>query len=408
MMTTTRRTLLGAVPALALAGASRTAQAATTLHLVYAFYSDATKPVVEGIVADYQKANPGITINAEEIGWDNLQQVLTTDVSGGTAPDIAVIATRWILDYAKQNIAEPLDSYITPQYRSEFFETLLGPSTIDGKLWGLPFVASTRALYCNTDLLQQAGVAAPPTTWDELRAAATKVKQAGKAYGFAIQGKEIETDTYWYYSLWTHGGEIVRDGKSAIASPEGVAATELYRSLIADGLTQPTPTAYNRQDVETLFKQGRVAMVATGPWLRGQLTKEAPNVKYTTSGIPEATQKATWGGTDSVVMFASGTNKPAAWKFMSEALVTPASTLELTKREGFLPVTKAAADNPQVKAELGAFTALLPYAKFAPQIPNWEQIVDITISALQTVYLGHSAAQPALSDAAKKIDALLT
>src|SRR5271154_4252901 len=102
MITTTRRTVLGAVPALALAGASRQAQAATTLHLIYAYYSEATKPVIEGIVADYQKANPGITIKAEEIGWDNLQQRLTTDISGGTAPDIAVIATRWILDYAQQ------------------------------------------------------------------------------------------------------------------------------------------------------------------------------------------------------------------------------------------------------------------------------------------------------------------
>lgn len=407
MLTTTRRTLLGAVPALALASASRAAQAATSLHLIYAYYSEATKPVVEGIVAAYQKANPDVTINAEEVGWDNLQQRFTTDISGGTAPDIGVIATRWLLDYAKQNIAEPLDGYMSPEYKGQFFETLLTPSTIDGKIWGLPFVASTRALYCNTELLQQAGVAAPPTTWDELRAAAAKVKQAGKAYGFAIQGKEIETDTYWYYALWTHGGEIVRDGKSALTAPEAVAATKMYHGLIADGLTQPTPTAYNRQDVETLFKQGRVAMIATGPWLRGQLAKEAPNVKYTASGLPTATRKATWGGTDSVVLFASGANKPAAWKFMSEGLVTPASTLELTKREGFLPVTKSAAEDPQVKADLGAFTALLPYAKFAPQIPNWEQIVDVTISALQTVYLGRSEAEPALAEAAKKVDALL-
>ena len=273
MGTIKRRTLLAGVPGLALAAGAPRAQAATSLHVIYAYYSDATAGILRNVVTDFQAANPGVTVNAEEIGWDNLQQRLTTDISGDTAPDVAVIATRWLLDWATQGVAEPLDGYASASFKGQFYDTLLKPSSVGGKLYGVPFDASTRALYYNKDLLQQAGVASPPTTWDELRLAAGKVKRAGKSYGFAIQGKEIETDTYWYYSLWSHGGEIVANGKSAIASPAGIAATQLYKQLIDEGLTQPTPTAFNRQDVETLFKQGRAAMIATGPWLLGQIKR---------------------------------------------------------------------------------------------------------------------------------------
>ncbi len=117
----------------------------------------------------------------------------------------------------------------------------------------------------------------PPKTWDELVAAAEKVKALGPdTYGFALQGKEIETDAYWYYALWTHGGELLENGKSGIAGEAGVKAANLYKSMLDAGLTEPDPTAYNRQDIERLFKTGKVAMILSGPWLRGQIKTEAP------------------------------------------------------------------------------------------------------------------------------------
>jgi multiple sugar transport system substrate-binding protein len=344
------------------------------------------------------------------VSWDNLQQRLTTDVSGGTAPDLAIVATRWLLDYATQGIAEPLDGYMSPEFRARFFSTLLSASTISGKTWGLPVVASTRVMYYNVDLLQRAGIAAPPATWDELQAAAAKIKAAGLgAYGFGLQGKEIETDTYWYYSLWTNGGELIKDGRSAIDSPAAIKAAQIYKDLINAGLTQPTPTASSRQDVESLFKQGRAAMILSGPWLRGQLATEAPKLNYGLAPIPVGTTNATWGGSDSFIMFSSSRSKQAAWKLLSEGFYDPAARLDVTLKEGFLPVTQAEAEDPRIKSDpkLAVFVSQLPVARFAPQIPNWEQISDTISSALQTIYLGHAAPDAALQQAAAKINTLL-
>ena len=131
-----------------------------------------------------------------------------------------------------------------------------------------------------------------------------------------MQGKEIETDAFWYYSLWTHGGDIIVDGKSGVASPQAIAALTLYKSMIDEGLTEPDPTGLNRQDIERLFKQGRIGMILTGPWLRGQIKTDAPDLNYAIAPIPAGSAKATYGVTDTLMVFKSSSQKDLAWKFL--------------------------------------------------------------------------------------------
>ena len=272
----------------------------------------------------------------------------------------------------------------------------------------MPILASTRALYYNEDLFGKAGIAAAPKTWEELRADAAKIK-AGGNYGFGIQGKEIETDTYWYYPFWTFGGEILVNGKSGIDSDAGVKAASLYKSFIDQGLSQPSPTGSNRQDIETLFKQGRVGAIISGPWLRGQLKAEAPNLHYGLAAVPVETTQATWAGSDSLMVFKSSPNKKEAWDFIEKGLFSPETRLEFDLTEGFLPVLKEEMENKQLAddASLKAFADMLSFAKFAPLMPQWEQVVAATTSALQKVYLGQKTPKEALDAAAKQIDGLI-
>jgi len=280
----------------------------------------------------------------------------------------------------------------------------------DGVTYGLPVAASARALYYNKELFEQAGIAEPPATWDELKAAAEKISALGdEIYGFGLQGKEIETDAYWYYALWTHGGELIEDGKSGIASEAGIQAANLYKSMIDDGLTQPGVTGYNRENVQDLFKQGRIGIMLTGPWLRGQLAEEAPDIAYGVAPIPEGIARATYGVTDSIIMFADSDVKEEAWKFLEEGAFAEASRREFTLKEGFLPVFKSIAADPHFAddPQLKAFTELLPNARFAPIIPNWEEMADATSRALQRIYLGEAEPEQALGEAAERIDQLL-
>jgi multiple sugar transport system substrate-binding protein len=384
--------------------------AASEVRVVVSYYSAETGSIFEAMAEEFEKNNPDIDVQIEVVNWDNLEQKLTTDVAGGTAPDISIIGTRWLAGYVQEGIAEPLDQYMTPEFKAKFIDVFMSPSVFDGEVYGLPVAASARAMYYNKAMFEQAGIAEPPATWDELKDAAAKIAALGDdIYGFGVQGKEIETDAYWYYALWTHGGELLTDGRSGIASEAGIEAANLYKSMIDEGLTQPGVTGYNREGLQDLFKQGRLGILLTGPWLRGQLAEEAPDIDYGIAPIPEGTTKATYGVTDSIIMFSSSQVKDDAWKFLEEAAFTDHWRREFTLKEGFVPVFKSVAEDPHFAddPELRAFTSMLPYAKFAPIIPNWEEMADATTRALQQVYLGEAPPEQALGEAAARINELL-
>lgn len=391
-------------------GIASGAPSAAEVRVVVSYYSAESGPIFEAMAEEFEAKHPDIDIQIEVVNWDNLEQKLTTDVAGGTPPDISIIGTRWLVGYAEEGVAEPLDDYITPEFRAKFIETFLEPSVIDGQLYGIPVAASARAMYYNQAMFDEAGITEPPETWDELKDAAAKISALGDdIYGFGLQGAEIETDAYWYYALWTHGGDILEDGRSGIASEAAIEAANLYKSMIDEGLTQPGVTSYSREGLQDLFKQGRLGILLTGPWFRGQMQEEAPDIEYGIAPIPRGTTRATYGVTDSIILFADSDVKDEAWQFLEESAFSDERRREFTLKEGFLPVFKSVAEDPHFAddPELKAFTDMLPYAKFAPTIARWEEMADATSRALQQIYLGQASAEEALGQAASEVDALL-
>ncbi|MGH7209902.1 MAG: ABC transporter substrate-binding protein, partial [Acetobacteraceae bacterium] len=122
---------------------------ADTVRVTVAEYSNATGPYFQSMARAFEKANPGTTIKIEVVNWDDLLQKLQTDIGGGTNPDISIIGTRWLLDFVKNGIAEPLDADMTPAFKDRFISVFLKPATINGKIYGLPIAASARALFYN-------------------------------------------------------------------------------------------------------------------------------------------------------------------------------------------------------------------------------------------------------------------
>ncbi len=378
---------------------------AETVHVTVSYYSAATGPYFEKMAADFIKANPGTDVKIDVVNWDGLLQKLRTDISGGTNPDISIIGTRWLLDFVRDDIAEPLDSYMDASFKDRFISPFLKPAAIDGKIYGLPIAASARALYYNKAMLAQAGFPNGPATWNDVAAASEKLKAAGTP-GFGLMAKGTEVDVYWYYALWSYGGDVINgQTKAAFDSPAGVAALTLYKNMVDKGLTEPGVTNYTREDLQNLFKQGRLGMVITAPFLINQIAKEAPTLDYGIVPVPKGTTSSTYAVTDSVVMFKNSKVKQAAWKFLT-FLFNKSPRVEFTKNEGFLPTTKAEAEDPYFtdNARLKTFVDLLPSAHFAPTVTGWEDTAKAVTDAVQSVYIGKTEPEAALKRAAATAD----
>ncbi len=405
----TRRLILGTAAALT---PLATMASAETLRFTVAEYSSATGPFFEEVAAAFEAANPDHDVQIEVVPWDVLLQKLTTDISGGVNADLAIIGTRWLIDFVNEGIAAPLDDLMTEELRSAFIPTLLEPAVIDGVTYGLPVAASARAMFYNRDLLEQAGHTEPPATWEEVAQVAADITALeGDAAGFGLQGAEIETDVYFYYALWSFGGDILEeDGTSGLDSEAAVQAAELYKSMIDAGTVQPGATSMSREDVQNAFKQGQVGMMITAPFLVNQIETEAPDLNFGVAPVPASAEGTnfTYGVTDSIVLFENSANKELAIQFLEFAF-SPEWRQQFDSGEGFIPVTAEVAAMPEFADDpnLQVFTGLMENARFAPLIPGWEEIAQITSDALQRIYLGEGEVQATLAEAAAEIDAII-
>jgi len=399
------KTVLGCITTALAATALALPASAKDIRFTLGEYSANTKVEFEKAARAFEAENPDMDVKIEVIPWSSYLQTLTTDISGDNAPDMSVVASIWLADFTTQGLVAPIESVVSPGLVDKFIPAMLQPSYIDGKLMGLPIAASARAMMINNDLYEKAGVK-PPATWEELQEAATRISKLGDTFGFGLPGKEEEVDVYYYYALWSFGGKIFdENGKSAIASPEGIAAAKLYADLVKGGSTQPTPTAYSREDVFNMFKQGKVGTVFTFPMLVPQIQKEAPNLKYSVLPFPVKAQKTTMAITDSVMVFESSDAKEEVRKFL-DFVYERDFRVGFDKADGLLPVTKDELADPyfQDNKDIKAFADGLAYAQFQPNVKGYDQVIDITRSALQRIYLGEAEPEAALKEAAAAID----
>jgi multiple sugar transport system substrate-binding protein len=406
--------LAGCGPRSAPPGGDGTAPAAkpqTTVRFLAMEYDTNTRPFMAEFEQTFEAAHPTIDLQIEIVDWDGGHQKLSTLVNANNPPDLANIATLWIAEYTDLDALEPLESHLSADFLEGFDPLSFHGARQGDHLYGLPIAMSARALYCNLNLLQAHGCE-PPTNWDELVAVARKCTDpAKKNYGFGVQGAKVETDVYWYYFLWNNGGEILSADlkKPAFNSPEGVAALQFVVDLVhKHKVSQPDPTAYNREGLQDLFKSGQLAMMITGPWFWSMLDKDAPDLKYQIVPIPSPGKQVTMAVTDNLVMFKGSADKAAAAEvikaFYEQSLREKwAQTFYMLPELKSVQQAQFVQDSPQWSALL----KLLPTGRFVPLHPRWTTIATEITTGVQEALLQQKTPQQALTDAAARVQQVL-
>ncbi len=223
-------------------------------------------------VADQFKAQYGIDIKYEVMGWAEYNAKIAQRVAAGNPPDIASITDSSALNFMYGNITQPLNKYMDPKdpYLN-WNPTLLDLYSVDGNVYGIPdYWISTFFIYYNKTLFEEQGIEDPyelykKGKWDfakfrEIAKKATlyeKDNTTVKCLGFAT----------WYRELFVlaNGGNIISpDGKgryiSTVDSPATLAGLNLMKDLCADGSYDGVTAGY------TEFKNRKVAMFAERPW----------------------------------------------------------------------------------------------------------------------------------------------
>jgi len=231
--------------------------------------------ISESIAAEW-----GVELEYEPGGSEtsSYQDVLRTEIAGGTAPDVFWIPGTDIADFANRglildmrDLAEASDRYAGDDaYAPGPMELLTyNPETQNSgeSLWGLPRDVSTFAFYLNNELIAEAGAPDPRELaeagewdWDSFREVAAAVDGLGDdVTGFGMNN--------WWANpgIWMNsaGGGFFNDDRTAsnVGSDESIAGLEFLAGMYQDGLGVP----YG-EDSQPPFQAGQVGMQLTGRW----------------------------------------------------------------------------------------------------------------------------------------------
>jgi multiple sugar transport system substrate-binding protein len=351
-------------------GSGSASGGAQKLDLMVASYSDNTKAEWQQIIKDFEAKNSGITVNLDVESWTDINNVIKTKVQAGKQPDILNIDA--FAGFAADNLLYPAKDIVSSKTLADFQTAFKDNASIDGTQYGLPFIASARALFYNKDLFTKAGITDPPKTWAELEADAAKLKASGTVgYGMPLGSEEAQAETaIWFYGA---GGGYGDAKKLTIDSPENLTGATEMQKLIKAGVTEANPGSTNRTPLMNVFIQGKIGMQIGLPPIVAQIKDKNPSLQYGIAPIPTKDGSAfTLGVADHLMAFKNKTDKTASIKKFLDYFYSAPVYTKWVGAEGFLPTTKTGAEAMASNATIKPFLDLLPNAKFYPSTnPNW-------------------------------------
>lgn len=366
-----------------------------TLQLLVPGYdSGYLKDQLGECIEKYEKENPNVKIEIISVGWDELNSKVVQLYQANEAPDLMLLGSRSLRQFAELGVLEELDSYLTPEYLENRIENILDTAAVNGKQYGIPMAFSSRALYYRSDLIET-----PPTTWDELLETAKKINAEKGMYGFAIPGDPTTgTDELLNFIYQGEGKIVDKDGNFTIDSPENIETLK-YLAQFKDIV--PDVVSTKRSDQAQMFLNGDLAMFISGSWEIPKL--EEAGVKFNTAKLPAGKVESVNLVTDSYVMSSLSENKQAAWDFI-EFMGQPDQQFIITGAYGWYPVTKAEEGRDVYDDErLQPFMDIIPTGHPEPQVPNWDEFDKSIRIAVQKAVRGQATPEEALKTSQEEL-----
>ncbi|SOB79549.1 extracellular solute-binding protein [Streptomyces sp. 1331.2] len=354
-------------------GGGTDADGKVTLKLVAADYGDkesnSSKAYWNGVATAFTAANPDIRVDVQVVNWNDIDQQVKTMIQSGNVPD--VLQTGGYADKVADDLLYKAEDVLSPATRGNLIDSFARAGQVKGVQYGIPFVSSARLLFYNKALLQQAGVAQPPTTWEELRQAAEQVKAKVPGvtpYALPLGPEEAQGESM-IWELGNGGGPTAKDGSYALDSQADIDTFRWLRTNLVDpGLTYANPATTDRKTAFADFAAGKAAMLDGHPSLI-RMAKEG-KVDYGVAPIPGKAGPlgSTLGVADWMMAFKKNGHRDQIRKFLDFAYAKD-NMLKFDETYNLLPVTQdtlSALTAGGNHKDLEPFFAVLPNAVFYP------------------------------------------
>lgn len=231
----------------------------------------------DALVSGFEEANPGVTVTTEQRAVDPHKDALRQAAGTDAVPDIY---RYWggpglggeLIDVGmSMDITHYYDEY---GWADQLTDVAVARAQLYGGYNGVAFQESSEALYYNKALFEQAGITELPTTYDDLVAAAEKIKAAG------ITPMEMGGTVNWHVmrlldsiienKCGADKADELNQGDGDWGAEQCVTDSFVELKKWGDNYFNEGYMAISQDDSSQLFFTGQAAMALEGDWFGPQ------------------------------------------------------------------------------------------------------------------------------------------
>jgi multiple sugar transport system substrate-binding protein len=372
------------------------------------------------VTNEFVEANPQIKVSfVAQPGTLYVQKMVVRFVSGNP-PDVLYVRDQSLASWADAGYLRPINDFAGwEQHVQGLLPFHLAALTYQGKIWGLPYYGDHIAYIYNSNILQQAGTGAPPSTWSELAAQALAIKRAGILDRPVVFPLRSDSGLHWWSAVYASGGSLFdAEGNPKFPDQDPVSLRLLQWLVDAARETQILDMAsvqMGTTESRMAFAAGKTAFASVAHYdlkfindpKSSQVAGFGRQVLF--PSLTPAGPHATVGWTQMFSITRDTKHPEEAWKLL-QFIASPEVAKRYYLRNGVGYAYKNLDKDADIAAETGrwsdraTFTAQGSLAKpreyvTFPWSSEWE---DFHIQQLQEAVLGRKSARDALLASAQK------
>ena len=353
------------------------------------------------VISAFEAKYSGVTVNAEAVPWGTCQDKSMTLAAAGDPVGLAYMGSRTLKQLARSGLIVPVD--IAEDQQEMYQPGILNTVTDGGQTWGFPHAFSTKALFINCGLVEEAGMACvAPKTWTGMYNMAKAINDNTAAAGVGITGKDFDNTMHQFLNyLYSNGGSVSDgDGTITFNSPETIETLEFYGKLA--GVAQEGPMGYERSQLTQLYNDGQIGMYINGPWGAGQHNDNISEIVVPIPAGPSG-ESGTLLITDSIAVFKGSANEDLAMELAS-MLSSGEAQYDLDKSWGLTPIMqyeKMMDDVYYTTDYWQTFVAPIGSGGPEPMFEDFKALQAGINGAIQGMILGEGSAADLVAEAAE-------
>ncbi|MCA9708324.1 MAG: extracellular solute-binding protein, partial [Myxococcales bacterium] len=359
------------------------ARAAEPIRLWHA-YRGAEEEALREVLADFDAA----PVETLAVPYDAFGAKLAAAIPLGEGPDLYIDMHERLGDYRRRKIVAPVGDALED---GVFDPVALEAVRLDGEAYAVPLSRKSVALYVNTALVDEV-----PPTLEGIAALAPSLPEGVYAYAYEVKKAYSHAPL-----LHAFGGRLLDDDDGfGFVGPQAEASLRFAAELVERGVVPPNADGGL---VTNLFRSGKAALAASGPWLAADLSDAVP---YRVQPLPvlEATGQPLrpFLSVESVMLSPRGAERAQVLALTRH--LASASAADVRQRRARALTARTDVALPPGDALLAAFAEQAKVAIPMPSSPAMRAAFEPADRAIAKVLRGQASPADALAEAEHRFD----